>query len=109
MEERGVSALPLERAGQDVLVARRTQVISLLTTKRDGKINNEYRTVHKRGKRQCLSTELSRQKYVRSLMKRSKPSVIVIPAVNIFFEELHSGNQRVMNDVYRGPGSLAVV
>jgi hypothetical protein len=42
LEERGVSALPLERAGKDVLVARRTQVISLLKTKRDGKINNEY-------------------------------------------------------------------
>jgi hypothetical protein len=42
MEERGVSALPLERAGKNVLIARRTQVISLLITKRNVKINNEY-------------------------------------------------------------------
>jgi hypothetical protein len=41
MEERGVSALPLKRAGKDVLVARRTQVISLLITERNGKTNNE--------------------------------------------------------------------
>ncbi len=38
----GVSALPLERAGKDVLVARRTQVISLLIKKETVKINNEY-------------------------------------------------------------------